>query len=196
MTYTRKSIKQGHEPRQLTKSKPILPIAVKIWAFSEPTKWILVQVFHAEQENCDETVLKIKFKKKTQSCEIEESEREHRKRMCSVAFNSLQPHGLCNPPGSSALGFPKQEYWSELPFPTLGDLPDWGMKPVSLMSPALAGRFLQADSLLLASHGKSQKRTNLNKFQQQKVKLFYIWMLLYVGTDKMSHLNAPRWDVE
>ena len=35
-----------------------------MWAFSEPTKWILVQVFHAEQENCDETVLKIKFKKK------------------------------------------------------------------------------------------------------------------------------------
>ena len=58
------------------------------------------------------------------------------------------------------LGFPKQ-YQSGLPFPTLGDLPDWGMKPVSLMSPALAGRFLQADSLLLATHGKPQKRTNL-----------------------------------
>ena len=92
------------------------------------------------------------------------------------------------------LEFPKQ-YQSGLPFPTLGDLPDWGMKPVSLMSPALAGRFLQADSLLLATHGKPQKRTNLNKFQQQKAKLFYIWMLLCVGTDTTSDLNALRWDV-
>ena len=35
-----------------------------------------------------------------------------------------------------------QEYWSGLPFPTLGDLPDSGIKPVSPRVPALAGRFL------------------------------------------------------
>ena len=35
--------------------------------------------------------------------------------------------------------FSKQEYWSELPFPTLGDLSDPGIKPESLASPALAG---------------------------------------------------------
>ena len=33
------------------------------------------------------------------------------------------------------------EFWSRLPFPTPGDLPDSGIKPVSLVSPALAGRF-------------------------------------------------------
>ena len=32
--------------------------------------------------------------------------------------------------------FPREEYWSELPFPSPGDLPDPGIKP---MSPALAG---------------------------------------------------------
>jgi len=37
--------------------------------------------------------------------------------------------------------FPRQEYWSRLPFPSPGDLPDPGIKPASLMSPALAGRF-------------------------------------------------------
>ena len=37
--------------------------------------------------------------------------------------------------------FPRQEYWSGLPFPSLGDLPNPGIKPVSPMSPALAGRF-------------------------------------------------------
>ena len=31
-----------------------------------------------------------------------------------------------------------QEYWSDLPFPPPGDLPDPGMKPMSLTS-ALAG---------------------------------------------------------
>ena len=35
----------------------------------------------------------------------------------------------------------RQEYWSVLPFPTSGDLPDPGIEPVSLVSPALAGRF-------------------------------------------------------
>ena len=34
--------------------------------------------------------------------------------------------------------FPRQEYWSGLPFPPPGDLPDPGIEPVSLVSPALA----------------------------------------------------------
>ena len=38
-------------------------------------------------------------------------------------------------------GFPRQEYWSGLPFPTSGDLPNPGIEPASLESPALAGRF-------------------------------------------------------
>ena len=37
--------------------------------------------------------------------------------------------------------FPRQECWSELPFPLPGDLPDTGIEPTSLASPALAGRF-------------------------------------------------------
>ena len=42
------------------------------------------------------------------------------------------------------MGFPKQEYWSGLPFPPLGDHPDPGIKP---MSPVLAGRFFTAEPL-------------------------------------------------
>ena len=40
-----------------------------------------------------------------------------------------------------SLEFSRQEYWSGLPCPPPGDLPDTGIKPVSLMSPALAGGF-------------------------------------------------------
>ena len=40
-----------------------------------------------------------------------------------------------------SMGFSRQEYWSGLPCPPPGDLPNPGIKPVSLTSPALAGRF-------------------------------------------------------
>ena len=45
-----------------------------------------------------------------------------------------------------SVGFSRQEYWSELPFPSPGDLPDWGIEPES---PAL-----QADSLPTELQGK------------------------------------------
>ena len=37
--------------------------------------------------------------------------------------------------------FSRQEYWSCVPFPAPGDLPDPGTEPASLASPALAGGF-------------------------------------------------------
>ena len=37
-----------------------------------------------------------------------------------------------------SMGFPRQEYWSGLPFPTPEDLPAPGIKPASLSPPALA----------------------------------------------------------
>ena len=43
------------------------------------------------------------------------------------------------------MGFSRQEYWSGLPLPSPGGLPDPGIEPASLASPAL-----QADSLPLA----------------------------------------------
>ena len=42
--------------------------------------------------------------------------------------------------------FSRQEYWSEVPFPTPGDLPNPGIKPASLKSPALAGGFFTAST--------------------------------------------------
>ena len=42
---------------------------------------------------------------------------------------------------SLPMEFSRQEYWSGVPFLTAGDLPDPGIKPESLVSPALAGGF-------------------------------------------------------
>ena len=39
------------------------------------------------------------------------------------------------------MGFSRQEYWSGWPCPPPGDLPNPGIEPMSLISPALAGRF-------------------------------------------------------
>ena len=43
------------------------------------------------------------------------------------------------------MGLSRQEYWSGLPFPSPGDLPDPGMEPVC---PALAGGFFAAKPYL------------------------------------------------
>ena len=40
-----------------------------------------------------------------------------------------------------SMGFPRQKHWRGFPFPSPGDLPNPGMKPASLASPALAGGF-------------------------------------------------------
>ena len=40
-----------------------------------------------------------------------------------------------------SVGFPRQEYWSGLPFPDPRDLPDPGINPMPPVSSALAGEF-------------------------------------------------------
>ena len=44
-----------------------------------------------------------------------------------------------------SMEFSRQEYWSGLPFPPPGDLPEPGMEPKSPVSPALAGGFLTTE---------------------------------------------------
>ena len=60
---------------------------------------------------------------------------------CPTLCNTVD----CNTPYSSVHGFPRQEYWSGLPFPSPGDRPNPGIEP---MSPAL-----QVDSLPLSYQG-------------------------------------------
>ena len=55
-----------------------------------------------------------------------------------------------------SMWFSRQEYWSGLPFPTPGDLPDAGIEPASLVSPALAGRFFTNCAIWQNAPGKMQ----------------------------------------
>ena len=59
--------------------------------------------------------------------------------------NCLQPPWTVAHQAPLSIRFPRQEYWSRLPFPSPGDRPDPGIKPIS---PAL-----QTDSLLLSPQG-------------------------------------------
>ena len=60
-------------------------------------------------------------------------------RGCVYLLSRVQLFVNCQAPLS--MKFSRQEYWSGLSFPTPGDLPYPRIKPVSLKSPALAGRF-------------------------------------------------------
>ena len=90
------------------------------------------------------------------------------------------------------MGFFRQEYWSGLPFPSPGDLPDPGIEPRSLE--------LQADALPSEPPGKpSEPNTWLLMKQSPRVgcgvKWTYVWISVlsvtsYVTLDKpgFSHL--------
>ena len=67
-------------------------------------------------------------------------------KVSSASAQSLQSRRTATPwtvarQASLSMGFSRQEYWSGLPFPSPGDLPDPGIKLRSLASPASAGRF-------------------------------------------------------
>ena len=59
-------------------------------------------------------------------------------------LDSLHPMD-CSLPGSSVHGSFHSRYWSGLPFPTSGDLPNPGIEPVSLASLALGGGFFTTE---------------------------------------------------
>ena len=79
---------------------------------------------------------------------------------------------LCDPmdcrlTGSFSMGFSRQEYWSGLPFPSPGDLPDPGIKPVS---PAL-----QADSLPSEPQGRPKKSYYLSEIPYRETRGRNTW---------------------
>ena len=64
---------------------------------------------------------------------------------CSAVSNCLRPPWTVARQAPLSMGFPRQEYWSRLPFPSPGDLPDPGIKPASFASPALTGIFFTTE---------------------------------------------------
>ena len=70
-------------------------------------------------------------------------------RSCPTLFNSMDWA-----PQAPPMGFPRQEYWSGLPFLPPGDIHDPGIEPLSPVDPAL-----QVHSLLLSHQGSPRSFT-------------------------------------
>ena len=84
----------------------------------------------------------------------------------------------CSPPGSNLFkGFSRQEYWSGLPFPSPGDLPDPGIEPSLL--------HWQADSLLSEPPRKPLFYLHISPITKP------CWLcLLHVTPSSLYHITA------
>ena len=81
-----------------------------------------------------------------------------------------------------SMGLSRQEYWSGLLFPSPGDLPDAGIEPTSLKSPALAGRFFTTICYLYLSLTEAKRRRRGGRNQIHKT-IFTPFMV----TTKITH---------
>ena len=127
---------------------PVIPfIALDVLTMGWSRGWIPTQKWRgvtAAQRNLWRTRASTRPKDEVRgSIEILENSDLH----CSWVLNCLSRVWLSATPwtvatqASLSVGFSRQEYCSGLPCPPPGDLPDPGIKPKSLMSPALAGGF-------------------------------------------------------
>ena len=85
-----------------------------------------------------------------------------------------------------SMGLSQQEYWSGLSFPTPGDLPDPGIEPTSLVSPALTGRFFTTCDAPLCETWKINKHTYI----------FLLWMSLQSDSFIHSGIDPRRVDAK
>ena len=81
------------------------------------------------------------------------------------------------------MGFSRKVYWSGLPFPPPGTLPDPGIQPVSFTSPALGGGFF---TTIASCHGF------LSQFSAKNNKLILNFMLLFKGPKLKQSWNIKK----
>ena len=106
--------------------------------------------------------------------------------VCSLAPAHWDPLD-CSPPGFSVHGIFQEEYWNGLPFPVPEDLPDPGIKPKSLMSPALASRFFT-----IAPPGKPNNSNQFSSVQSlSRVRLFATpWIATYQASLSITNSHS------
>ena len=95
----------------------------------------------------------------------------------------------CHAPLS--MGFSRQQYWSGLPFPSLGAPPNPGIEPASPESPAL-----QADSLLTEPPGNSLVHLSKVGVQEGSYRARSIISGLLCKTRKGKGTEGMKWSHE
>jgi len=97
----------------------------------------------------------------------------------------------CNHQAPLSVEVSRQEYWSGLPCPPPGALPDLGMKPRSLMCPALVGGFFTTGTMsgrILAWGPTKFSRRTLER--SELILIFYAFMILGKKTFQQSPQSA------
>ena len=92
------------------------------------------------------------------------------------------------PQAPLSTGFPRQEYWSVLPFPSPEDRPDPGLKPKALESPDLAGKFFTAEP-----PGKPLSTDTNNKNEPQGKIRSSPLLSLNVWKTSPAFSNSKKW---
>ena len=84
-----------------------------------------------------------------------------------------------------SMEFSRQEYWSRLPFPTPGDLPDPEIKH---MSPALAGRFCRREMSCLYNKNAKLGATSWRDCHVTVLSKVYFTIAFYLENDLLMSL--------
>ena len=108
----------------------------------------------------------------------------------SVLFDSLRPYGPCQAPLS--MGFPKQEYWSGLPFLSPGDLPNPGIEPVF---PALLVVSSIPSGFFTSHQGNPEHAYILNAFSPAQIPITDqrgLWVALYIQDTNQHPFCKPH----
>ena len=109
-----------------------------------------------------------------------------------------------------SIGFFRWEYWSELSGPPPGDLPDPGMEPTPVLSPALAGRFFFFFFLATESPGKPYKelptmkclwplpcqkiKTKFLKLVPRMTRIYLVESALMLSPYPLGHILRSQFD--
>ena len=106
----------------------------------------------------------------------------------SVMFDSFATPWTVVCQGPVSMGFPRQEYWSGLPFLSPGGFPDPGIEP---LSPALAGGFFTTEPPGKPSVPSDDITPAVSKFSQNAVCCSFLCFDFPGGSDgKASAYNA------
>ena len=116
---------------------------------------------------------------------------------CSVVSDPLRPHGLQPARLLCPWAFYRQEYWSGLPCPPPGDLPDPGIEP---MSPVLPVRFFTTEPPGKPKNtgvGSPALLQGIFPIQELNQGLLHcrqiLYQLSYQGSHDLSYCSSENW---
>ena len=101
-----------------------------------------------------------------------------------------------------SMGFSRQEYWSGLPCPPAGDLPNPGTEPATPVSPTLTGRFFTTSTTWETPQPPPSKKKKISHevrnvsfielYSDFEIYAFYIMLLAFLLTQMVNNPPAKQ----